>query len=116
MTTCKGCGNGFNKGSLAFILVKGKLKGARVCQKCAGGGVTIVATHVVPVVVQGRTKDERATIREALKPIIKNLEAQVTALKQTVPSDNQASDFIQGKLEGMENVFAVLKNAAKETS
>jgi hypothetical protein len=116
MTTCKGCGNGFNKGSLAFLLVKGKLKGARVCQKCAGGGVTIVGIHVAPVVVQGQTKDERAILRKALKPIITNLEAQVTALQRTHRPNVSAEEFLNGKIEGMENVLAVLKNAAKEAT
>lgn len=49
MTRCKGCGKEFRKGTLAFLLTAEGLKGARVCQACAGAGMLIVAPKLAPV-------------------------------------------------------------------
>lgn len=49
MTTCKACGNEFRKGVMAFLLTPGGMKGARMCQSCAAGGVLLVAPKLAPL-------------------------------------------------------------------
>jgi hypothetical protein len=126
MTKCQ-CGKEYRKGTLAVVVggPSKKLAGKRVCPECAAGGILLVASKR-PVVHSDDgsiAREERTILRSALKPIIKNLDAQVKALTMTErpagslsPEQVEAVQFVKGKIEGMENMLAVLKNAAKEAS
>ncbi|MHB8107891.1 MAG: hypothetical protein ACYDH4_10785, partial [Candidatus Cryosericum sp.] len=64
MKKCKGCGNEYRKGAIAFLIVNGELRGARVCQGCANSGVTIVAPKmVVPAARERKSEAEIDTSR-----------------------------------------------------
>ena len=109
MTKCKACGAEFRKGTLAFLLTKDGLKGARVCQKCAASGVTLVAVQLPPV--HDTVKADKRVLKEHLAPFVKNLTAQLIALKAVEPGpDEDAETFALGKREALENVIALLKD------
>ena len=55
MTRCKGCGKEYRKGVLAFLLSPEGLKGARVCQTCASGGVLAPDVHVPSMLPDSQT-------------------------------------------------------------
>lgn len=102
MTTCKGCGSSYRTGTLAFLLTADGLKGSRVCSACSSRAIRIVPVLVTPIVEQ---KPSRATAKVLLAPVVKTLEAQLNALKM----DTSCEEFINGKIEALENVIATLK-------
>lgn len=58
MKRCNGCGKDHRIGVMVFLLIDGSLKGARVCQSCASGGVLLVAPKLAPVVKQAAPRPE----------------------------------------------------------
>jgi hypothetical protein len=53
VSKCPAHGGEFRKGVLVTLLVPGKgLRGARVCQDCANGGMIVVAPKLPPVKVE----------------------------------------------------------------
>jgi len=108
MKTCKVCGKQYRTGRIAFVMTDKGLKGARICQPCAKDGVLLVAARPAVTVV---TMNHKPVAPEVLK----NLKAQVRALKATlgvVPDSSAASEFLSGKIEGMENAIAALGGRA----
>ena len=83
-----------------------------MCPSCVKRGVTIVPVLVAPVIEQ---KTSRATAAELLKPIAANLTAQLAALKAAPATGSgdieavAAGEFINGKIEAIENMLATLK-------
>jgi len=51
MKTCKVCGEPYRKGQIVHIMGERGLQAVRACQKCAGKGVTLVATNPVTFVL-----------------------------------------------------------------
>ncbi len=126
MQTCKVCGKQYRTGRLVFIMSNdGRLKGARVCQGCADGGVTVVAKKPIDFCTYGgRSGCDRpatmchvhavASIRgdnaKGVEGAIKALEAQSVAISRTAPgSQSNADDFTLGKAEAYDNIIAFLK-------
>jgi hypothetical protein len=105
MTHCKGCGSEFRSGTLAFLLTPKGLVGARVCPACVKRGVLVVPVLVAPVIEH---KTSRATAKELLAPVVKNLEAQLKAMR-ALPGGRDSADFMNGKIEAIENMLATLK-------
>ncbi len=99
MSTCKVCSKQYRSGRIAFIIVGGQVKGARVCQACAKDGVLLVAAK--PAVT--KTVEKGAPVSAE---VLKNL---LRALKTSPRSNNEVDDaFMCGKIEGMENAIAAL--------
>jgi hypothetical protein len=112
MTRCKACGSDYRKGVLAFLLSPGGLKGARVCQSCASGGVLLVAPKLGPVVKQKTVRSdgvERAlrqmrTYAAASRALAKSYASRVDRGK----SGAEYTDAIS-RAEGFEGAIEVLK-------
>jgi hypothetical protein len=106
MTKCKGCGNEFRRGSLAFLLTVDGIKGARLCQTCVAGGVTIVAPKLGPVVRQvvGNNK-------ERVDKVLRMLRTSAAAARSTVAAEggNEVSVCAQGRAEGFEGAIELIK-------
>ena len=105
---CKVCDKAYRKGRIAFIIVGNTVKGARVCQTCAGDGVLLVAAKPAVRVVT-------STGVPVAAEVLKNLKAQVKALKAfpgspdpNDPDERLLEQFHMGKIEGMENAIAAL--------
>jgi hypothetical protein len=103
MTPCKACGRLVRKSVLAHLLTAGGLRGARVCQACAVGGVLIVACRVAPVV--DTAKAERRDQGAVLEPFVRNIDSKIRAMQAARASD----DFTQGRLEAYEGIAAMLR-------
>jgi hypothetical protein len=99
---CKVCSKNYRSGRIAFVMAGGGLKGARVCQGCAGAGVLLVAAR--PAV-----KETIAKGPPAAAEVLKHLRAQVRGLKLTGPKNPEADQFIDGKIEGLENAIDALE-------
>ncbi len=100
MTRCKACGNEFRKGVLAFLLAPSGLRGARVCQTCAAGGVLIVAPKLGPLV---QKKEVRS---DGVERAVRQLRTMTRASTLGMNAD---SDFQRGRAEGLEGAIEVLK-------
>jgi|SRR5579864_7328652 len=97
MTRCKACGSDYRKGVLAFLLTPGGLKGARVCQSCASGGVLLVVPKLGPVV---RKKEVRS---DGVERAIRMLRTYAKA------AEADGSSRMSGRAEGFEGAIEVLK-------
>lgn len=96
----------YRSGRIAFIIVGGVVKGARVCQKCAKDGVLLVAAK--PAVT--RTVEKGAPVAAE---VLKNLKTQLRGLKAVPRANNEVDDaYMDGKVEGMENAIAALGGRA----
>lgn len=107
MSKCKGCGGEYRKGTTAVLFGQdGSFKPARVCPKCIGRGLTIVASFVPPIV----KKVERASddLNEAASKIAAYLKA---ANLNAVASGKDA--FMQGRVEGLESALAAIKSLSR---
>lgn len=111
MSNCKVCGKQVRKTRIAFIMAEGALKGARVCLGCAKDGILLVAAKPLQRVVEKGAPVDKA--------VLKNLVAQVKALRASIAANRTAdleagcskpfkSDFIEGKVEGLENAIVAL--------
>ena len=108
MKTCKVCSKQYRTGRIAFVMTDKGLKGARICQPCAKDGVLLVAAKpaVTKVIEKGGS---------VAPEVLKNLKAQVKALKSLRGTDAfpcidpEREEYINGKIEGMENAIAALK-------
>lgn len=100
MATCKICNGNYRKGSIAFVMADGGLKGARVCPKCARNGVLLVAAR--PKVVQKDGPKFRPP-----EDVLKTLKSQLHAIKQTAHAadDPDTRAYLDGKIEGLENAI-----------
>jgi hypothetical protein len=101
VTRCKGCGKEYRKGVLAFLLGPEGLKGARVCQACASGGVLLVAPKLAPVVRQAVTRPE------GLERAIRMLRTYAKAADSQGKAELE--DFLRGKAEGFEDAIECIK-------
>jgi hypothetical protein len=99
MTKCKGCGKEFRRGSLAFLLTVDGIKGARLCQTCVAGGVTIVAPKLGPVVRQVVGND-----KEQVDKVLRQLRTYAR-----VASAGAASAYQLGRAEGFEGAIELIK-------
>jgi hypothetical protein len=115
MTRCKACGSDYRKGVLAFLLTPGGLKGARVCQSCASGGVLLVAPKLGPVV---RKKEVRSDgVERALRQLRTLAGAAQAVSKKTFPpstplreiDDRLNVERFSGRAEGFESAIEVLR-------
>ena len=97
MTRCKGCGKEYRKGVLAFLLSSEGLKGARVCQSCASGGVLLVAPKLAPVVKQSVARPE------GLERAIRMLRTYGKAASTT------PGELSKGRSEGFEGAIECIK-------
>lgn len=97
MTRCKGCGKEYRKGVLAFLLSSEGLKGARVCQACASGGVLLVAPKLAPVVKQAVARPE------GLDRAIRMLRTYAKV------SDQYPEAHAKGRAEGFEGAIEIIR-------
>jgi len=102
MTRCKACGSDYRKGVLAFLLSPGGLKGARVCQSCASGGVLLVAPKLAPVV-------QKKTVRsDGVERAIRMLRTYAKAA-ETMGGEDSDGIYQRGRAVGFEGAIEVLK-------
>ncbi len=110
MRACKVCGKQYRTGRIAFIVTDKGLKAARVCQPCAGKGVLLVVAR--PAVTREVEKGPPVAAE-----VLKNLRAQVRALKATINDpgyQDDAEGFISGQVEGLENAISALTKGRRE--
>jgi hypothetical protein len=107
MTTCKACGNEFRKGVLVTLLTPKGIRGARVCQSCANGGMIIVAQKVAPVIEQ---KVVRAPEPDRIVRMLKTYaSAALAAASKEQPETGGEHEFFKGRAEGIETAIEVIK-------
>ncbi len=99
MTRCKGCGKEYRKGVLAFLLSPEGLKGARVCQTCASGGVLLVAPKLAPVVKHAAARPE------GLERVMMMLRAFAKGARGAAKRDPRFQD----RAEGYEGAIECIK-------
>ena len=116
---CKVCNKTYRKGALAFVMTDKGLKGARVCKGCAGDGVLIVAAHKAPRCscgkpattcthcVEKKQDGERRGAADAGK-LAKGIRLRLKAYVASTPTGD-ASDFVQGVAEGLEQAANFLE-------
>jgi len=103
MKTCPGCGKEYRKGAIVILFdSNGKRRGARVCQGCADGGMTVVAVRVAPKVAFADK-----CIRQ-LRTFSKLADISAHS-KEMSPEDR---DFFRGRAEGLDAAIEVLKGTA----
>lgn len=101
MSKCPAHGGEFRKGVLVTLLVPGKgLRGARVCQDCANGGMTVVAPSVAPVVSQ------KVARPDGYERALRQLQVLARSARSMAVTD---SDFYSGRAEGFEGAIEVIK-------
>jgi len=88
------------------LLTPGGLKGARVCQSCAGGGVLIVAPTVAPVVKVATKKDDG--VARALR-MLRTYAAASNAGASSGSETSYNAHYQRGRAEGFEGAIEVLK-------
>jgi hypothetical protein len=111
MTRCKACGSDYRKGVLAFLLSPGGLRGARVCQSCASGGVLLVAPKLGPVVQKKAVRSDG--VERAIRMLRTYAAASRDAAKANLHSESVADERMRqahaGRAEGFEGAIEVLK-------
>jgi hypothetical protein len=106
MTRCKACGSDYRKGTLVFLLTPGGLKGARVCQSCASGGVLLVAPKIGPMIQKKTVRSDG--VERALRML--NTYAKVAKSGSNAAGTNiPVRDVMLGRAEGIETAIEVLK-------
>lgn len=99
MSMCKGCGREYRKGTIAFLLTREGLKGARVCQVCAAGGAVIVAPTLAPVV------KEKVVRSDGVERVLRTLRTYAAAARSGPTSEG----FGHARAEGLESAIEVIK-------
>src|ERR1700691_841535 len=106
---CPACGREFRKGSIVVLFdAHGKRKGARVCQPCADGGMTVVAVRVAPKVTKAPAKDEKDVW---LVGVIRQLQTygKLSEVSSKVSEEAAEREFFRGRAEGLEVAIVLLK-------
>ncbi len=112
MKRCPACGKEFRKGSIVVLFgASGKRKGARVCQPCADGGMTVVSERVAPKVTKGPAKGEKG---EWLAGVIRQLQTYGKLSEKSSQDTSGSVDgtdraFFRGRAEGLEVAIVLLK-------
>lgn len=136
MKKCTACRKPYRQGRMAFVMTKRGLKGARVCQTCAGGGALVVLAEAAEpckcgklakvcggCAVDAERKSRASVLADAIKAIgvlVKGAKLALGAAAQTsedmAEADAELSghadsvkDHIAGKVEALEDVVALLK-------
>lgn len=106
MSRCPAHGGEFRKGVLVTLIVPGKgVRGARVCQDCANGGMLVVASKLPPVIEQKTTRPEGyANALRQLQVIARA--ARASAHNADHPDEER---FYNGRAEGFEGAIEVIK-------
>lgn len=126
MNRCKGCGREFRKGTIAFLLTDKGLRGARICQDCASGGVLIVAPKLGPVV------QKKVVRSDAVKEVMRMLRSYAAAARNGVKSlqeefeskrEDATPNWLEhqraqlshfgGRAEGIESALAALESVSR---
>jgi hypothetical protein len=118
---CKGCGRGFLKGKrVLFPTRDGRLVRTLVCLQCASRAERVVvrvsakpcmvatcphAAHVCSHHAAEAVSDARLS---ALATSISELRAMIAAMRAT-ERRNEAGDFLEGRIEGLEAALEVLE-------
>jgi hypothetical protein len=110
MKKCKGCGGEFRKGTIAFLLVKGKLAGARLCPKCVADGVTIVAPRprnvAASAIAKTRSRDDDvAKVLRMLRTYAKAAHSAANGETRGCPEYCAH----EGRAEGLESAIETIK-------
>jgi hypothetical protein len=111
MSTCPACQREYRSGTIAILLdSNGQPTNKRVCQKCASGGLLIVATKV-PAPVQ-----EKVVRAPAFDNIITQLRVMSRAARvseQRAEFDGGSPDpYFQGRAEGLEAALELVKRVS----
>ena len=117
MKTCKVCGEPYRKGQIVHIMGERGLQAVRACQKCAGKGVTLVATNPVTFCKCGNPATKCHICAGSSQPAgdiaaaLKQLEGRLKLIKMSpAPTDEKAAASLSGRIEGMESAIALLKS------
>ncbi len=122
MSKCRACGKDYRTGVLVTLLDADASSGgrqARVCKRCAQGGMLVVAPRVVSVGISAKTD---AGVREHplalhIAGVVRQLRlyarvARASALKAPESTDDRTrapQSFFIGRAEGFESAVELLK-------
>ena len=115
MKLCKVCGKSYRSGRIAYIMSDKGLKGARVCQGCATGGVLVVAASEAARCKCGQPATKchacAGTKSGDVVAAIKVLEGRLKVTKSTRYVLDPAGDAAtEGRIEGLESAIELLKS------
>jgi hypothetical protein len=115
MRTCGACGREVRKTTFAMVLdpAEGSARVRRVCQACAGGGISVVAkarTTTRPF------KPEAGKVAEVLDKAIRQLRvlAKGAEAASMEANDHASVTFHDGRRAAFEGAVEVLKRFANE--
>jgi hypothetical protein len=103
VTRCKGCGKDARTTSLAFLIMKGRLHGAKVCRSCAAGGVLLVAPLVGPVI------QEKVVRSDGVARALRSLHTFASARRPMI------DDHSRGMVEGYESAIQTIRRECRLT-
>jgi hypothetical protein len=107
---CPGCGKEYRKGSIVVLFAPGaRPRGARVCQGCADGGMTVVAQKVAPKVFKAHAGDVAAFADKCIRQLrTYGKLAESTAKAEATPAADR--EFFRGRAEGLDAAIELLKS------
>jgi len=114
MATCPGCGQSYRKGSTVLLLVDPP-RNARVCARCCGRGVVLVAPTLAPVVKIAAKRDD--VVAGAIRQLRTYARASSAVAGKTAEGnpDRHAKEIAHqlGRAEGFEGAIALLQSLSK---
>jgi hypothetical protein len=107
MTRCPGCSQQYRKGTIVALIEPSGVRNARVCDKCARGGLCVVAPRVArvgkaPAAV--RSADTTEIVR-ALTTYAKLARSEAKGAHHT----EATTSHLLGRAEGFEGAIELLK-------
>ena len=112
MSACPGCDRDYRTGVTVTLLdpIKG-VERKRVCQRCAAGGLVVVAPRMAPV-VKGVARETSDDVDQAVR-MLRTYALAAKASRDEFPSDPGTPDAIDhahfaGRLEGLEAAIELL--------
>lgn len=103
--SCPGCGGAFRKGTTVLLLGEAGAERKRVCPKCAGAGLTVVAVKQ-PTIVKQNVFTGGASYNA---DVIRTLTTYAKLARLGARPGEPMQEFQAGRAEGFEGAIELLK-------
>lgn len=112
--TCPGCGRPGVRATTTVTLLEDSAgpagRRARVCRRCAAGGLVVVAPRV-PAMVRNVVGTGHEIVREALR-LLDSYERMAHASVAHLPIYDEREPHLRGRLEGLQTAIETLRACA----